>query len=78
MSRYYFDTIDGGGLIRDKEGHLFGSREEMRRAAIRVLPDMARDELPESRSQIFIVRVRDDQNCHVFHASLSLVADDVG
>ncbi len=72
MPRYFFDIHDGQRMTRGDEGQDFATREEMRAAAIRTLPDIARDEVPDSDALVFSVRVRDEAGDDVFEASLSL------
>ena len=76
MPRYYFDTIDGDLSVRDAEGVVIDDPEEVRRRAVSALPELARDDLPDGADDhVFIVRVRDEDGRHVFHATLSLVTD---
>jgi len=72
MPRYYFDIHDGERLTQGDDGQEFASREEMRDAAIRALPDIARDELPNSDVHVFSVRVRDEDGAYVFEATMVL------
>ncbi len=75
MPRYYFDTKDGGLSTHDDTGVVFHDPNEMRRAAMALLPSMASDEMEGVESHVFVVRVRDEQGSITFHASLALVAD---
>lgn len=75
MPRYYFDVYDSDGLAADEDGQELASRESARRAAIEVLPDIARDELPRGDREVFAVKVRDESGRYIFEASLSLSAD---
>jgi len=72
--RYYFDIDSGQRAIRDQIGSEFARPEDVRAAAIRVLPDIARDEWPDGDCPVMIVKVRDQKGSYVFQASLSLVA----
>ncbi len=74
--RYYFDTYDGDRLIRDDEGLVLGSPHEAKRQAIKALPDMARDGLPDGNHRDFAIEIRDETGCKVFRARLTLVVDD--
>ena len=71
MERYFFDTSDGGKVIRDDEGLVFPSRDAMRYAAIDTLPQMAADALPDGESRDFCVEVRDEVGAAVFRATLT-------
>jgi len=72
--RYFFDIDDDRRLIRDRDGHEFQTRQEVRNAAIVALPDIARDELPDGDRRVFTVKVRDGTGKFVFEATLSLIA----
>ena len=75
MPKYFFDINNGDGLTRDEDGAEFAFLDEVRDAAIRVLPDIARDVLPDSGRRVLSVRVRDEDDRYVFHASLSLISE---
>ncbi|QRM33922.1 hypothetical protein [Microvirga sp. VF16] len=75
MDRFYFDINDGERLTRDEVGNLCQSRKAMRDAAIKVLPDIARDELPDGDRRDFTVKVRDEGGHYLFQATLSLAAE---
>ena len=76
MPRYFFDTKDGGLAVRDDEGHELPDAATVRRMAIEALSDLASDDMPEDGDRhVVFVRVRDERDHIVFHASLSLVAD---
>ncbi len=71
--RYYFDTHDGDRFIPDEEGVLLDGIEQARAEALKALPDMARDALPNAGSSEFVVEVRDDAGRKLLRVSLSLV-----
>jgi hypothetical protein len=48
MPRYYFDTHDGETSIADEHGLILAGLEEAKAEAIKALPDMARDVLPDA------------------------------
>ena len=75
MPLYYFDTKDGGLSTHDDTGIVFHDPGDMRRAAMRLLPSIASDEMDGVESHVVVVRVRDEHNAIVFHVSLALVAD---
>ncbi|WP_414471355.1 DUF6894 family protein [Microvirga sp. M2] len=75
MDRFYFDIHDGERFTRDKVGNLCPSRKAMRDAAIKVLPDIARDELPDGDQRDFTVKVRDASGQYLFQATLSLTSN---
>jgi hypothetical protein len=74
MARYFFDLYDGDIEAKDTEGLEFDDREEMRRAALAELPDIARDALPDGDEREFVVAVRSEGGQVVFRAALSLGA----
>lgn len=74
MAKYYFDIDDGEVETRDSEGRQVESREDVRRAAISVLPELARDVLPNGDQHTLRVKVRDAHGHVVYLATLSLVA----
>ncbi|MBL8584661.1 MAG: hypothetical protein JNL61_20845 [Rhizobiaceae bacterium] len=74
MSRYYFDLITAEGMTDDDHGQEMASREVLRKEAIQLLPDIARDELPGGDEECFTVRVRDTDGRYVFEACLILRA----
>ncbi len=74
MPRYYFDVDDGERLSHDQEGTDLASREEARREAIGILPDIAREVLPDGNDRTFTSRLRDENGEVIFIATLSLKA----
>lgn len=74
MPLYFFDIEDGQRRNRDKDGTELADREEARREAIGVLPDIAREILPNGNDHQFICQVRDEHDEVIFVATLSLKA----
>jgi len=74
MPRFYFDIDDGNGLTRDEEGILCRKREDLPKIATHLLPEIARDALPNQDSNVLTLKVRDKTGCYVFQATLSLIA----
>lgn len=72
MPRYFFDVSDNGNVIADDEGLDFPGDATMRDEAIKTLPRMAAEELPDGPEHIFGVRVRDEAGLTVFEARLEL------
>lgn len=66
MPRYYFDVRDCKGLHRDDVGDEFDSFEEAREQAQALLPDIARDELPDSDLHTIGCDVRDDTDRTIY------------
>ena len=74
LPHYYFDIHDGENNNRDREGMELPDREAVRREAISVLPDVAREELPDGNHRDFTCIVRDDRGMVIFVADLALHA----
>jgi len=72
MPRYFFDTSDNGIETIDIEGTVLPNLKSMRDEAIRSLPAIAAEELPDGPEHSFWVRVRDESGAYVFQASLEL------
>lgn len=73
MARFYFDIHDDENIAVDREGLSLPSLKAARDAAIDVLPDLAREVLPDGDQHTFVARVRDDTGKVVVEAKLSLV-----
>lgn len=73
MPRYFFDISDGT-FIMDDEGVEYPNAHAVRDAAIRALPDIARDEIGKGNSRSVTVLMRDEAGQALFTASLSLSA----
>ena len=78
MARFFFDIDDGHVQSRDGEGLELADAAEARKAGIAILPDIAREELPDGDRRVFICQVRDESGTVIFIATLSLVAEWVG
>jgi hypothetical protein len=70
MPRFYFDTYEDDAVFADAFGDEFESFEEARAQAISILPDMARDEIPEGDHREFGCDVRDASGVIVYRARL--------
>lgn len=73
MPRFYFDIADGG-LIVDADGTEFPDAHAARDAAIRTLPDLAKDYIANGPSHEVLVLMRDENDRALFTASLTLTA----
>lgn len=74
MKRYYFDLQNDDGAVLDDHGQLFESREQARAEAIRILQDVAQDEMPDRDLVKITVKVRNEIGAKVFEASLVLTS----
>jgi hypothetical protein len=71
MARYFFDIHDGK-FVLDDAGLECANFDEVRREARRVLPEIAKEVLPEDGDHHTItVRVRDEQHETVYTATLA-------
>ncbi|WP_411962273.1 DUF6894 family protein [Mesorhizobium sp. CA4] len=82
MPLFFFDIYDGSELMRDDSGVECSSLAEVSSRAVHVLPDIAREELPNGTARTLFVKVRDDAGRYIFRASLKLASawmvEDVG
>ncbi len=72
MPRYFFDINDGDHSTRDDVGIELPDLQLARRKAIGVLPDLARDVLPDGDHHEITSMVRDDAGHVLLRATLSL------
>lgn len=78
MPRYFFDIDDGERRDRDNTGQELHDLAAARDAAIGILPDIARDVLPDGDRRDFTSSVRTEHDGVVFRAKLSLTTEWVG
>jgi hypothetical protein len=74
MPRFYFDVSDGASLTRDEVGLELRDVDQVRTEAVRALPDLARENLPDGDELVFAVHVRDENGQAIFRATLSFRA----
>ncbi|MBV9556184.1 MAG: hypothetical protein JO254_03825 [Pseudolabrys sp.] len=72
MAKYYFDVQDHGSN-KDDIGTECASLEEVRRAALRYLPDIAREDMPDGDRRTFSLVVSDESRRPVYAITLSLI-----
>ena len=72
MQRFYFDVYNTEHSQTDGEGQFFADREKAGMEALRILHDVARDEMPGGTNLKITVKVLDDKRDQVFEASLTL------
>ena len=73
MPKFFLDLYDGERFTRDPYGLDLQDRQEARKEAISVLPDMAREVLPDGNRRDFTVDVRTSAGEVLYTATLSLV-----
>ena len=71
MPRFFFDVCDAKGLHRDEFGDEYASFEEARDQAQSLLPDIAREELPDGELHQITCEVRDDTGHIVYQGKLT-------
>ena len=74
MDRYFFDIYNSEGQVLDEEGQLFASKESAKDEDLRVLQDVARDEMPDRDLFKLTVKVRSENGAKVFEASRILTS----
>ncbi|WP_336490266.1 DUF6894 family protein [Methylobacterium nigriterrae] len=71
MPRFFFDVHDGGPEFDDTGTELSGP-DEARQKAKRLLPDIAREDIPKDGDQrTFTVMVKDETGHPVYSATLT-------
>ena len=70
MPRYFFDVHDGQGFHRDDVGDEFDGFDEARTQAQALLPDIARDELPDGDLHEISCDVRDETGRVVYRGEM--------
>lgn len=75
MQRFYFDVYNADGPERDAEGQLFETPDRARAEALRILHDIAHDEMPDVDLVKVTVKFRTDGDRQIFEASLILTSD---
>lgn len=75
MQRFYFDVYDSDGPETDTEGQLFETPERARTEALRILHDIAYEEMPDIKLVKITVKIRTDGDQQIFEASLTLTSD---
>ena len=71
MARYFFDITDGKGLHPDDFGDEFDGFAEARDQAQVLLPDIARQELPDGELHVVTCDIRDDTGHIVYRGKLT-------
>jgi hypothetical protein len=74
MDRYFFDLYTSEGHVLDGQGQLFESRERAKTEALRILHDVAHEEMPDGELAKLTVKVRSGSGAQLFEASLILTS----
>lgn len=72
MPRFYFDTDDGQTSMKDVYGIELANADAARAVALRALPDMAQQTLPDGDQQKMAVCVRNESDVSILEVTLSL------
>jgi hypothetical protein len=75
MPRFFFDSDDGEHLLVDDVGQDMPSFPAARDEAIRVLPDIARDMLPDGDERTFVSIIKDLDGKQICKATLVFRCD---
>lgn len=71
MPLFYFDIYDNGRLSADDSGVECADLAEARDQAVALLPDLARDELPDGETHSFACVVRRGDGARCYRATLA-------
>jgi hypothetical protein len=75
MPRFFFDIYDGDLFMSDETGQELDDLEAAKVEAQKALPEMAKDNLPDSDQRAFIVSVRDGAGQVVLRIALSMIVE---
>lgn len=76
MPVFFFDTFDGEIATSDTTGLTLKDVSVAKAEAVRALPDMAKERLPDGDQREFVVSVRDEAGQTLLRATLSLRVED--
>lgn len=71
MVNFFFDIIEDDRQTRDEHGIDLERLDEAFEQAVIILPDMARDELPDGKQHTFVCEIRDEAGYHVYRGTLT-------
>jgi hypothetical protein len=75
VPRYFFDVHDGDTNSPDDEGLELGGLDEAQSEAVRTLPEVAKDILPDGAAREFVITVRDAAGSPILRARLEVSVD---
>ena len=73
MPLFFFETFDGEVCHGDSQGTALPDKETARLEALKALPDMAREKIPDGDLRTFRTIVRDDVGDVVYEACMTLI-----
>lgn len=71
MPKFFVDFQDGITIHEDDEGSDLLGFEQARNEAVAMLPQVARDELPDGEHREFVATVRDENGVALYRATLT-------
>ncbi len=71
MARYYFDVTNSCGFHRDDVGDELPTFEDAREQCQSLLPDIAREELPDGELHVITCDVRDETDRVVYRGRIT-------
>lgn len=71
MPRYFFDLRNSNGFHRDEVGDEFATFEDARAQCQALLPDIAREELPDGELHTITCEMRDETGRVVYRGELT-------
>ncbi|MDG4882976.1 hypothetical protein [Mesorhizobium sp. WSM4884] len=74
MERFYFDPYNTEQTQMDADGQVLSNPERAAAETLRILHDVARDEMPGGEKLKITVKVRNEKSEQIFEASLTLNA----
>ncbi len=78
LPRFYFDVHDAHGYHRDDFGEPLASFEEARDQCQSLLPDIAREELPDGEMHTVTCEVRDESGAVIYRGELTYRGTRIG
>jgi hypothetical protein len=77
MPRYYFDVYDGEKTTADDTGVELTDDHQAQQEAIRTLPAVAKDALPDGTQRDFVIEVRNAARRPILRAKLALTVQTI-
>lgn len=71
MPHYFVDFQDGDKLQHDDDGMHVENFDQARDGAIRMLPQVAKEELPDGEHRRFAATIRDESGTILYRATLT-------
>ncbi len=75
MPRFFVDFRDGDNFYKDEQGIDVADFEQARNEAIALLPQVAKDQLPDGEHHEFVATIRDEGDVMIYRASLTFHGD---